>query len=207
MRKNRQLGFTLVELMVAVSIFAIVAVIAVGALLTANRINQKAQATKLVVDNLNFAMDSMSLRMRGGGPYYCITSFHSNDGSDGSEAWSWDYDGGNNCVLGGNGGEAIAFVSRDKKYIYRLCRLDESGVCASGNGVIQISEEGPSGQMENFVSITATAIDVDSFKFYVEGYVVPPQYKPRALITLSATGYVGQDETKIALESVVSERN
>jgi len=59
-------GFTLVEIMVAVSIFAIVATIAVGALLSANAVNQKAQAIKLAMDNLNFAVDSITIRMRQG---------------------------------------------------------------------------------------------------------------------------------------------
>lgn len=60
-------GFTLVEIMVAISIFSIVALITTGALISANRVNQKVQATKLVMDNLNFALDSMLFKMRKSG--------------------------------------------------------------------------------------------------------------------------------------------
>lgn len=59
-RKLSSRGFTLIEIMVAVSIFAIVALIATGALLTANRVNQRAQAIKLAMDNINFALDMIT---------------------------------------------------------------------------------------------------------------------------------------------------
>lgn len=59
-------GFTLVEIMVAVSIFSIVTVIVVGALITAIAINNKAQAIKLAMDNLNYALDSISVKMKRG---------------------------------------------------------------------------------------------------------------------------------------------
>lgn len=65
----KQRGFTLIEIMVAISIFAIVATVAVGAILSANAANQKAQAIKLAVDNLNYAMDSMLLHLKQGTNY------------------------------------------------------------------------------------------------------------------------------------------
>lgn len=52
--------------MVAVSIFSIVSVIVTGALLTAIAINNKAQAIKLAMDNLNYALDSITIKMKRG---------------------------------------------------------------------------------------------------------------------------------------------
>src|SRR3990167_5891431 len=84
-------GFTLIEIMVAVSIFAIVAVITTGALVTANNTNRKAQAIKLAIDNLNFAVDSMVLNLGNGGRYHCIT------GGNANPNWPTSYDETNPC--------------------------------------------------------------------------------------------------------------
>ncbi len=89
---NSKRGFTLIEIMVAVSIFAIVATIIVGALLAANAANQKAQAIKLAIDNVNYAIDSMVIKMKRGAVYNCA-------GVVGAP---------NNCSSPGN---SIAFIS------------------------------------------------------------------------------------------------
>jgi prepilin-type N-terminal cleavage/methylation domain-containing protein len=70
-------GFTLVEIMVAISIFAIVAVVAVGALLKIVDANKKAQSLETSVNNLNFIFDSMTREMRVGTNYYCTASYAS----------------------------------------------------------------------------------------------------------------------------------
>ena len=59
-------GFTLIEMMVAVSIFAIVALIATSTLMLIMDASRRADATRSLVDNLNFALDSMSDKIRGG---------------------------------------------------------------------------------------------------------------------------------------------
>ena len=82
---TKKLGFTLIEIMVAVSIFAVVAVVATGALITASDINRKAQAIKLAVDNVNFALNKMAFEIRVGGVYSCgnsIPIFYDDDQDD-----------------------------------------------------------------------------------------------------------------------------
>jgi len=74
-------GFTLVEMMVASAIFTVVSVVAIGAVITVNNANRKAQAIRAVVDNLNFTMESMSRKLRVGSQYHCGTS----DGTVGHE--------------------------------------------------------------------------------------------------------------------------
>lgn len=63
---NKQKGFTLIEMMVAVSIFVIVAFIVVSTLLTMSYAYKKAQKMRLIMDNFNFAIQSMSLSIREG---------------------------------------------------------------------------------------------------------------------------------------------
>lgn len=64
-------GFTLVEMMVSVAIFAIVMTIALGSLLAMSESDRKAQTLKSVINNLNFSLDSMSRSMRTGTLYHC----------------------------------------------------------------------------------------------------------------------------------------
>jgi len=65
-------GFTLIEMVVAIAIFTAVALVAVGALLKVMDANQKAQTLKSAINNMNFAMDSITREMRVGTNYYCM---------------------------------------------------------------------------------------------------------------------------------------
>lgn len=64
-------GFTLIEIIVSLSIFTIVAVIAVGALLKVVDANKKSQTLKTSINNINFVLDTMSREIRTGNNYYC----------------------------------------------------------------------------------------------------------------------------------------
>ena len=66
-------GFTLVEMIVSVAIFTIVAFVAVGALLKVIDANKKSQSLKTSINNLNFALESLSREMRVGSNYTCIS--------------------------------------------------------------------------------------------------------------------------------------
>lgn len=68
--KSKQKGFTLVEMIVSMAIFIVVALIAVGALLKVLDANRKSLNLKTAINNLNFALESMSREMRVGGDYY-----------------------------------------------------------------------------------------------------------------------------------------
>ncbi len=64
-------GFSLVEMIVSMGIFAIVAVVALGAMVKIISANRKAQALQSSITNLNFALDSMSREMSTGINFYC----------------------------------------------------------------------------------------------------------------------------------------
>ncbi len=74
-------GFTLVEMIVAVFIFSIVMLIAVGALVSIIEANRKAQGVKSVMNNLNFSLDSMTRAIRVGGTYDCGVGSCAADGT------------------------------------------------------------------------------------------------------------------------------
>ena len=75
--KNR--GFTLVELMVSLTVFSVVMLISTGVLLVMIDVNAKGQALYSSYSNLTFALDSMTREIRTGRNYYCGPSWPSDD--------------------------------------------------------------------------------------------------------------------------------
>ncbi|MHB8710122.1 MAG: PilW family protein [Minisyncoccota bacterium] len=73
MKNDASKGFTLIELMVAIGLFATVMTIAAGAYLTIIHANQQAQAIASGIDNVSFALDSMTRSIRSGSTYGCPT--------------------------------------------------------------------------------------------------------------------------------------
>lgn len=72
--KNFQKGFTLIELMTALSIFIIVITISMGSILGVFNANRKSKSLKTVMSNLNLTLESMSREMRYGQKYHCGSS-------------------------------------------------------------------------------------------------------------------------------------
>lgn len=73
-KENRKLnrGFTIIEMMVALSIFLMVVGIGIGALLNANLISHKSKNLRSIMDNLSFIMEEISRNIRTGYHYQCI---------------------------------------------------------------------------------------------------------------------------------------
>ena len=67
-------GFTLIELMVSLSVFSVVMVVSIGTLLIMIDSNAKAQALYSSSVNLSFALDSMTRELRTGYKYHCSTA-------------------------------------------------------------------------------------------------------------------------------------
>lgn len=67
----RKRGFTLIELMTAISIFIIVMTVSMGSILGVFDANRKSRALKTLVNNLSLAVGSMSKEIRYGRNYHC----------------------------------------------------------------------------------------------------------------------------------------
>jgi len=65
-KKNTHKGFTLIEMMVSVSIFAIVLVVALGSILTILDSNRKARTLTEVMNNLNFSLETITRSVKTG---------------------------------------------------------------------------------------------------------------------------------------------
>jgi len=108
---NSQRGFTLIEMIISLGIFTVVAIISIGALLKISDANRKSLTLKTSINNLNFALESMSREMRFGSEFECkskpgnegtcenkewLLEFNSTDGTDCLLRYAYWYDGKNN---------------------------------------------------------------------------------------------------------------
>jgi hypothetical protein len=73
--KNK--GYTIVETMIAISVFIVVIMAGMGALLNANLIHEKSQDMRSILDSLSFIMEDMSRSMRVGSGYQCFATSQS----------------------------------------------------------------------------------------------------------------------------------
>jgi len=146
---DNQAGFTLVELIVAAGLFAVVMLISVGALLSLVDANRKAQSLQSVMNNLNVTLDGMVRSIRMGTAYHCGPNNLTVPRDCGSTA-----DDDNNHYR-------LAFTTFDgERWIYRYAR-DENGI-----GRIYRST---TGSIQDEVAVTAPEVNIDHMKFYVVG--------------------------------------
>jgi len=64
-------GFTLIEVMIAVTLFSVIMVIGTGAVLNSNVSFRKTESLRTIIDNLHFIMEDMSRTLRTGNLYGC----------------------------------------------------------------------------------------------------------------------------------------
>lgn len=98
-------GFTLMEVMVSVSIFAIIITIGIGSLLTINNTLQKTRADRQAMDSLSYVLDTMTRQIRTGHEY----------NGNGSEFSFTRQEGGDSS---GGDGEKVVFSRGADKRIY-----------------------------------------------------------------------------------------
>jgi len=71
-KNNRKKGFTLVEVLVSVTIFTVVAIVGITAVIVAKSAYEKNQAIRATSDSLMFILDDISRTARLGDYYRCI---------------------------------------------------------------------------------------------------------------------------------------
>ena len=183
-------GFTLIEMMVAVTIFAIVMMVGVGALLSLVEANKRAQAINSVMNNLNVAVESMARSIRVGTTYHCEESIASQAPSALATPRS----------CGSSGGLLLAFESSEgnssdpnDQVVYRI------------NGT-QIERSLQGGINGSWVALTAPEVTIESLKFYVSGTTPGDALQPRVLISIRGSAQLPKGTTNFNLQTSVVQR-
>ncbi len=65
-------GYTIIETMISISVFTVVVIAGMGALLGANAAHKKSEDMRTILDNLSFIMEDMSRNLRTGEKYQCL---------------------------------------------------------------------------------------------------------------------------------------
>ena len=185
MKRNKvtnNTGFTLIEIMVSVGIFAIVMTISAGSLFSILDANAKSQAQKSVINNLNLALESMSRSMRVGTAYHCGDSGALNDVVDcssGDSFFAFEASGGDD----GTSSDQV---------IFRL----------SGTSIEKSIDGGGS-----FTAITSPQVVVENLTFYVTGSSSSDNSQPKVLITVRGeAGTKERTKTDFDIQTTVSQR-
>lgn len=71
MKNKRRRGYTLVELIVSVGLFALIMTLAAGAYLIVIGVNRQTEGISSGIDNLSFALETMTRTIRTGTNYGC----------------------------------------------------------------------------------------------------------------------------------------
>jgi len=190
--KNKR-GFTLIEVMVSVSIFSIVMLVATGAVFSIVEANKKTHTIKSVMANLNFALESIARDVRVGSNFSC------NSGGDcvsaGGDVFSYK---ANRSLIGS--------INTNDTVEYSL--VDET---VGGKTVKRIRKTITGDSLTPTpLFITAREIYIESLKFYVigSGTVASGDYKqPKVVITIK--GYAGSGNTRsdFDIQTTISQRS
>lgn len=199
LRKTKNTGYTIIETMIAISIFLIVIMIGMGALLNTSLLHSKSQDMRSIMDNLSFVMDDMSRNLRTGYDYRCsndtVSSFTSSN---------------INIPLSCPNGNIIAFESASGD------PLDNSNqwVYAIDNGKVQRSVG--SGAAGTFIVLTPEEVVIKPYPysyFKVTGAEPPTGTSPdtqQPLVTIRLVGNIVNKKdnisTPFSLQTSVSQR-
>jgi prepilin-type N-terminal cleavage/methylation domain-containing protein len=192
-------GFTLIEVMVSVSLFAMVMTLSLGAILSIIDGNKKAQAINSVANNLNFAVDSMVRDIKTGYSYTCSGIMPDPTASSNVIA------GNNQC----NAGDVFDFINLvstitgEKRAVgYYL-----GGVPGKGRILKQILL--PDGVTVEEYPITSPEVDITKLQFHVDNPVSADYAgQPKVFLIIEGTATINPTQTSdFKIQTLISQRN
>ena len=187
-KRNTQKGFTLLETVVGIGIFSVLMLMGTVALFTTIHAQRKTAASQRLIQNADFAIDSMIRDIRTGTNYYC-----------GNEGTAQTYQTPLSCDNGvlNNGVLAVeSFLGDPSEENDQVVFKYESG---------QIMKSLDSGQ--NFVALTSDTVTIEEFYIRVWGAEVDDDLQPRTFILINGVVGVGTNlETPFMVQTTVSQR-
>lgn len=188
--KMRTAGFSLIELLVSLTLFTVVMTMAVSALLVLIDANARAQNMQDAMTNLTFALDSMSREIRTGYGYYCSDSLPD----------SIDVDSTRDCSQGSG-----------------LSIVEGGSSLTEGTGSPRIGYRFADGRIErrvgtgSWLALTADDVTVDGMYFTVSGSDTYSSTSDtvQPTVTIFVEGQAGVDPdqaTDFSLQTTVTRR-
>ncbi len=193
---SSQSGFTLVELMVSLSLFIIVVLALVGSLYTVNDASKRVQAMRTVMDNINFAMESMSRNIKTSEDITCGSEI------DGAREVS--------CPIGisGAGTANISMHSTLGKSQIVEYKFENGAIYKRNTPFLVVGDptSGP-GAPGSWIAITSPEISIENMRFYVSGASYTDGEQPSVIIKLEGVASVqGGTSVPFAIQTLLSQR-
>lgn len=185
--RKKQRGFTLIEMLISISLFTIVVTIAFGALMTIMSASNKAKTIKIVVNNLNLAIESMSREIRTGSYYNCITASNTYEFGDGEGEEDCDLKEGNVLVFKAENGDTVAYylnISTKQIMVYRKP--------SDGSGTRN--------------SLTGDDVEVEKLQLAVKGTEKGDNIQPRVLLVLKGAIRQVNVASEFNIQTTISQR-
>lgn len=182
-------GFTLIELLVSLSLFIIVVLALVSALYNINNASRKVQAMRSVIDNLNFALESMSRTVRTGSHIVCDGGPSTSGGR--KPCWvnkALDQGTTHISVDSTVGAPRTVEYKLGDKNIERCIRAKD-GVCG------------------DWVPITAPEIEIERLQFFIDGAATDDGRQPGVMMMVQGVAHAGQgSDLPFSVQTYLSQR-
>jgi len=174
-------GFSLIEILVAVSVFSVAATISTGALMSITDAQQKILALRIVQDNLSYAFDTMGKEIRTGSFYHCGSTID-------------DYSSSPRDCSTFPGGPSFTFINSVGDTItYRL----------SSNRIERVLNGNP---LTALIMTSPDAV-INALSFYVVGSLTNDKLQPRVSIILKGTAGIKEKlKSHINVQTTISQR-
>jgi type II secretory pathway pseudopilin PulG len=190
--KQTKGGYTILETMIAVSLFLVVITSGMGALLNANILHKKSQDMRSIMDNLSFIMEDISRNLRTGSVYHCLTNVNNLNSLT-------------SLVSCPNGGDGIAFeethgssIDASDQWVYKIGSGNISKSTTSGSGTNPWVQLNPS-------EVVITSLSKFSV-FGAETRATGDTQQPFVIIKLAGTITYKNVITPFSLQTSVSQR-
>jgi type II secretory pathway pseudopilin PulG len=189
-------GFTLIEIMVATSIFMIIMLVSLSALVISSNVAKQSKALRTSMDNVSFAMESMTRSLRMGTNYYCDNTVTINTSTTKSTPTMQDCNNGASAVLF----IPASHINQDTAYLW-VARSD-------GTHTLERAQYNPNTGVIDYLDMMSSNIDIAKLTFIVKGSSLTDNIQPSIYILIKGTVKTsnGQLET-FAIQTEVSQRS
>lgn len=185
--QNHKRGFTIIELVVSSGLFITATLIIIGSVVSLEAASRKTRATRIAIDNVGAAIESMSRTMRTGSNFHCGTFTTSSITTRQS------------CVTGGSGGQSIiAFESQQGS---RSIATDQHVYMLQGTTIMRSTNSGA-----NYVALTAPEISITSLQFWVGGVTAADEQPFVTMVIRGRAVTSAKTSTDFNIQTTISQR-
>lgn len=190
-KQMRSGGFSIIEMLVAVSLFVVVVTVIGGAFLGLVSSYRRVSSLRLNMDNLSASLDSIVRGIKTGKTYHCgaggaITS--PNDCPHGSSYLAFESSGGSAT----NPGDQVIYA------------IGPHGAqCSSANQICRSTDSGAS-----WLAVTAPppSMSINSLNFFVIGSSPADLVQPRVIIVIQGTSGIGDTASVLSVQTTITQK-